>query len=113
MAANGLGEAGSIELGRAEIITTLTAGFTVAFGLCLDHSDHGKTWERHLTRVTPVREQPGHVVAYRMAAGLDPAMLAVGGLAGVESARRWVGPVRLQRQKIVAVMLQDGSGKIG
>jgi hypothetical protein len=85
-----MGEGGRIELGRAQIAAPPASGLARTFGLCLNRPDHGQVGERHLSRVTPVREQPGHVVADGVTADLDPAMLAVGGGAGLDVARRRV-----------------------
>ena len=80
---------------------------------------------RRLARVAPVREQPGHIVADGVAADLDPAVVAVGRRAGLDAAAggwsakkvstslKVAGPVRLQRQEIVAATAQDGAGDLG
>jgi hypothetical protein len=80
-----------IEPGGGEIVAPLAGEPALASGFALDHPDHGEAGKRHLARVAPVREQPGHVVADRMAAGLDPAVVAIGGLASLDSVGRSSG----------------------
>src|SRR3954463_10027090 len=80
-----------VELGGAEIVAPLPLDLAVPLGLALDHAEHGQPGEGDLARVAPVREQPADLVADRVAAGLDPAVLASDGRASLDRARRRVG----------------------
>src|SRR4051812_49625428 len=120
-AAHRAGEGGGVEAGRAQVVAPLPLDLAAAPGPALDHADHGEAGEGDLARVAPVREQPGHLVADGVAADLDPAVVAVGRLEGVERTRRRVGEegfdireggraVRLQGREIIAAPAQDGLG---
>ena len=73
-----------VEPGGGQIVAPLPLDLAAALGLALDHADHGEAGKGDLARVAPVREQPGHVVADGVPADLDPAVVAVDRLEGVE-----------------------------
>src|SRR4051794_14164853 len=77
------------------MVAPLSLDLAAALGLALDHAEHGEAWKGDLAGVAPAREQPGHVVADRVAAGLDPAVLAVGGLEALQRPRGRAGEERL------------------
>src|SRR3954467_7696507 len=121
VAARRAGEGGGVEGGRAQVVAPFPLELAAALGLALDHAEHGQAREGDLARVAPVREQPSHLVADGVAADLDPAVPAVGGLEGVERTRRRVGeegfdileggrPVLLQGQEVIAALTQDSLG---
>src|SRR3954470_14568957 len=85
------GEARRVEGGGGEIVAPFPLDLAAALGGALDHADHGEAGKGDLAGVAPAGEQPGHVVADGVAADLDPAVPAVGGLEGVERTRGRVG----------------------
>src|SRR3954454_15080803 len=118
------GEARRVERGGGEVVAPFPLDLAAALGLALDHAEHGQTGKGALAGVAPAGEQPGHVVADGVAADLDPSVVAVGGLEGVERTRRRVGEERLdlpegggavllQRQEVVAAAAQDGRRDLG
>ena len=59
VAAHGAGEGLGVEPGGGEIVALGPGGLAVAFGLGLDHGDHGKPGEAGFVGIAVVREQPG------------------------------------------------------
>src|SRR5947208_3359060 len=85
------GEARCVQLGGGEMVALLRLDLAAALGGALDHADHGEAGKCDLAQVAPAGEQPGHVAAHRVAADLDPAVLAVGRGVGLEGTGRRVG----------------------
>ncbi|QNT68726.1 hypothetical protein [Defluviicoccus vanus] len=57
----------------------------------LDHGDGGEPRHRRFIGISAVRREPGDVMAHRMPASLDPAVVGVGGLAAMHAVRWRVG----------------------
>ena len=118
---------------RAKVATSSGGGQVVAAGdggragaldLGLDHPDRREAGKARLAGMAAVANQPGDVAGHQVAADLDPAMVAVGGLQPVESCGRPIlevardlgmepGPVGLHGQEVVGLLGQDRPGDPG
>ncbi len=98
MAAHGATECFGIELDRTQIVVRLALNGAGLFPLTFDHAQSGEAGKLELSRIATIGEQPIDLVADGVAAGLDPAVIGVDGLAPLElQLRRRGGKCRLHR----------------
>ncbi len=114
-----------VEPGRTEIEAPFPFDASIALGLALDHADGGEAGKAELSRMAAVGEQPVHVMANRVLAGFDAAVIGIDGLAVPDvQTDGWIGedprhlgigggPVLLQRQHIVTIAIAHGLGDRG
>ena len=80
MASHGVGEQFGVKRHGGQVVASFEAGAAVALDLGLDHGDGAQPGEPRLTREPPCGGEPIDLVADHVAADLDAAMVAVGGL---------------------------------
>ena len=78
MGAHGQGENLGIKLGGAEIVTPLASEGSVSFDPAFDHGDHSQMGKAGLVRVTARGEEPVDIIADKMAALFDAAVIGIG-----------------------------------
>ena len=78
--ADGAGQQAGIEGQRGQEEPPRRGELAIAFGDGLDHGDGAQAGKARLAWGTAGAVQPGHVVADKVAAGLEAAMVGVGGL---------------------------------
>lgn len=71
-----------------EVVARGAGGPAVQDALGFDAGQRGEAGQARLVRMAAVGEEPAGVVAYPVAAGLDPAVIGVGGLEGGEGLGR-------------------------
>src|SRR3954468_4517173 len=79
MGANRTGEGQSIQKSRREIVPVREGRLAAPLPLGLNHGDGRQAGKARFAREAAIGREPGHVMAYDVAPGLDAAMVAVGG----------------------------------
>src|SRR5215203_6945589 len=70
------------------IITAFALEPAIPLAGAFDHGDHGEIGEAWLTGIAAVGEQPVCLMTDGVAPGLDPAVVGIDGLVGLDATRR-------------------------
>jgi len=105
VSAHRIGEACRTQSRRGDIAASHRAGAAIALGGRFDHGEHSETRHGVLIGIATIGEQPDHIVADNVSAGLHLAVIGIGGGICLTAGRR-IGEVLgdvLQHERAVGL----------